>query len=175
MGTISKPVRDKSQEKILVDALNRYGPMYRILWMLGVHTGLRISDLLNLRVADIKPQMAVREKKTGKIRTIEISAEMIDAIGAYAKRCYLNPRNMLFPGQKMGYPISRMNVWRVFRAVGAELGIAGLSPHSMRKTFATDLYAATGDISAVQRALRHKYIDTTMAYLGKRVVYVDAE
>jgi integrase len=172
---VTKPVKDKAKEAELAEALTKYDPKYRFMWVLGTKTGLRISDLLSLRVWDIKKNMEVTEKKTGKLRRITLDDATMDEMRLYLQRMFLRPNMLLFPGYISGQPLNRKHVWRVISSVARSIGMEGVSPHSMRKTYATDLYNATGDVYAVQKALNHKFPSTTMSYLGKKAVYVDVE
>jgi integrase len=167
-------VKDKEKENELISRLFEIHPKYRILWYVGSTTGLRVSDILDLRVKDIKKNITVIEKKTKKERTIKVSDTFIDEISQYATAFHLQPSDHLIPGRTRNKPLNRVQAWRVIKQAAAEVGLDGIGTHSMRKTFATDLFALSGDAAVVQKALNHKYIETTLSYLGKRMVFIDA-
>jgi integrase/recombinase XerD len=155
----------------------------RGLFMLGVSTGGRISELLSLRIGDVyqngKPvtdllfdksvvkggevSRAVPVNRDGR-RAIE---ELIDWHGERyqntEKSCPLFPsRNG--QGKKR---MSRRTAHDVLKTAFEAAGLNGhLATHSLRKSFAQRLYDRTGDIFAVQEMLGHKSVATTQKYLG---------
>jgi integrase len=170
-----KPVKDKDREVELVVKLHEMKPKYRILWLLGTHTGLRVSDILGLRVKDFKKQFDVVEAKTKKTQRIQIPDDLLLAVRLYVHRERLRPTDFIIPGRTPEKSLHRSQAWRVLHRISHEVGLDGVATHSMRKTYASDLFARTGDLHAVQKALNHKYPSTTATYLGKRMVFVDAE
>jgi integrase len=154
--------------KAVQDTLRSKHSKYEVLFCLGVATGLRVGDLLKLRVRDlVSGQLAVREQKTGKIREIEIKGEVMGVIGSHVKTHGLRDGDYLIFSRpwKQYRPLTRQQAWSVLRGVGRELGIRGIGTHTMRKTFARGVYKASGDIVAVQGALAHEHIATTIGYL----------
>jgi site-specific recombinase XerD len=74
--------------------------------------------------------------------------------------------------------LSRVQAWRIIARMAKLAGLERIGTHSMRKTFATELFNATGSFEAVQGALNHKYLSTTISYLlgkGKKLAIVDEE
>jgi integrase len=141
---------------------------YTVLWVIGCDTGLRVSDILNIR-ANIPANgcFSVREKKTKKTRQIQLSEETKRLIEKHVKRYRLEKREYLVFSRDWARnsPLSRSQAYRVLRRTGEEIGIREIGTHGMRKTFAAALYARTKDIFEVQRTLNHKYVTTTILYL----------
>ena len=124
-------------------------------WVM-LETGLRVGDVVALRVRDVKVDgIHYVAQKTGKPGVAKISKRLRDAL----------PKNgrWLFPGRK-GH-LTRQAVWyRVKKATErAGQSCEGKSPHSFRKTFAVELYREKG-FKAVQEALQHSNAATTEIY-----------
>jgi integrase len=159
-----------SDDKVsnLIRALDNYHPRFGLLFALGVETGLRISDLLRLRVRDVKLTLHVTERKTKRKRSIDISPWMLLAVELYAKDFSLKKTDFLFWSKPWhtDKPMSRQWAYDVISRVAKENGLQGIGTHSMRKTYACDLYRRLGSVEAVQNVLGHKHIQTTMAYVS---------
>jgi integrase len=142
---------------------------YYVLLLLGFNTGLRISDLLRLRVRDMQNNpFLVRESKTGKKRYVELPLSIFDEIKGYCERVHKNNRmNYLVYSRYWckDKSLSRVQAYKVLRSVAGDVGLDGTGTHCMRKSFAYDLFKATKDINVVRDVLNHKYTDTTMRYL----------
>ena len=66
-----KPIKDKEKLNQVIDNLG--GIRNKMLFRLGLNTGLRISDILDLKVSDIKRTIELKEQKTGKIKRFQLS------------------------------------------------------------------------------------------------------
>lgn len=164
------PLPDKEFVKSYLAALNAKHPKYGILLLLGIETGLRISDILSLRVRNISSNMHVKEGKTQKWRTIVVSDTLQAAIKAYARAMGLHRTDYLVhrTRRQKNVPLSRVQAYRVLRSTAEDNGLMRIGTHTLRKTFANRLYAMSGDPRVVQRAMRHRFIDSTLHYLTKR-------
>ena len=155
----------------------------RNLFMLGVSTGGRISELLSLRVGDVYQngtavtdllfdKSIVKGKETSRAVPVNIDGRhAIDALVNWHRDRYgdIDERRPLFPSRnKQGQqPMSRRTAHDVLKAAFVSAGLNGhLATHSLRKSFAQRLYDRTGDIFAVQEMLGHRSVPTTQKYLG---------
>ena len=162
----------------------------RGLFMLGVSTGGRISELLSLRVGDVyqnkKPVTDLlytkRIVKGGEVsRSVPVNADgrrSIDALVNWHRAHYRSvaSKRPFFPSRhKSGtVPMHRQTAHAILKTAFIEAGLNGhIATHSLRKSFAQRLYDKTGDIYMVQELLGHKNISTTQKYLG--VNYADAK
>ena len=137
---------------------------YWLLWRVGIDTGLRIGDLLQMRVCDVLALVGgitVLEKKTGKTRKVRLSPVTAARLIAYTARMPLNGYVWDSPA-KPGQPIARQSVWRVYKKAAS--GSKNIGTHSARKTFAQKLYKKT-DLETVQETFDHKYPSTTLLYV----------
>ncbi len=159
----------------------------RVLFVTGLYTGFRISEILSLRVADVwkngEPAMVItvsrRQLKGGTgpyaTRLQSRSVAMHPALRA-AVATYLDQRfggapsgeEYLFRSRKgANQPIRPGQAWHVIKQAAGRVGTADrVATHSLRKSFAQSIYASTGhDIVVTQRALGHRSIMTTARYL----------
>lgn len=127
--------------------------------LLSLETGLRIGDVVALRVKDVKPDgvhyVAEKTKKSGVAQISQALRKRLPKRGKW-----------LFPSPyKNGKHITRQAVWARVKVAGKRAGVdlEGLSPHAMRKAFAVELYRKKG-FKAVQEALQHNYASTTEIY-----------
>ena len=163
----------------------------RGLFMLGVSTGGRISELLSLTISDVyqnrKPVSDLLYTKQivkgGEVsRSVPVNADgrrSIDELVNWHRRHYGNPiasRRPLFPSRHKSatVPMHRQTAHAILKTAFIEAGLNGhIATHSLRKSFAQRLYDKTGDIYMVQELLGHRNISTTQKYLG--VNYADAK
>ena len=155
----------------------------RGLFLLGVSTGGRISELLSLRIADVwQNGRAVSDLlfdksivKGGEVsRAVPVNTDglrAIDALVNWHREQYgtAEKKRPLFPSRNGGgkQRMTRRAAHNVLKSAFMTAGLNGhLATHSLRKSFAQRLYEQTGDVFTVQEMLGHKSIATTQKYLG---------
>ena len=127
--------------------------------------GLRISDILKLRPCDIvrdadRYRLEVVEQKTGKRRVFTVPLVIQQYIENYCLRNGIRRNELIFH-------ITERAVHKQLKIVCDYLGIDGISTHSFRKWYATEIYNKNGfDIALVQRLLQHSSASTTQRYIG---------
>lgn len=127
--------------------------------------GMRVGDILRLRIADIikdggRLRLNVKEEKTGKRRTFSVPVEVYEFLKSYAARNGIPDTERLFP-------ITERAVQKHLKDVCDVLGYTNISTHSFRKWYATDIYNNSGhDIVLVQHLLQHSSPATTRRYIG---------
>ena len=155
----------------------------RGLFMLGVSTGGRISELLSLQIGDVYQNgRAVSDLlfdktivKGGEVsRAVPVNSDgrrAIEALIAWHREHHntTHKSRPLFPSRngQGTQRMSRRTAHDVLKAAFERAGLNGhLATHSLRKSFAQRLYDRTGDIFVVQEMLGHKSVATTQKYLG---------
>lgn len=127
--------------------------------------GLRISDIIKLRPCDIvrdgdRYRLEVVEQKTGKRRVFTVPLVIQQYIENYCLRNAVRHTDLIFP-------LTERAVQKQLKIVCDYLGYDGISTHSFRKWYATEIYNANGyDIALVQRLLQHSSASTTQRYIG---------
>lgn len=148
----------------------------KVLVILGISTGFRISELLSLKVKDVyhngKPlnrATVAKQNTKGKIesRSVAINSRVQEYIALLVKEESLTEDMYLF-GSRKGGAIDRKHAWRILKEAFELSGLTGkLATHTLRKTMAHNVYKASGkDIIKTQRALGHKSLNSTTAYLS---------
>ena len=165
-------VRQSETEAILDDPLDFSDfkqVRNRLIIMLIYETGLRCSEVQQLKDADIdtaKGELKVLGKRN-KERVIPFGAELSDMIKHYRElRNEIAGAGDEFFVRPDGQPLYRMLVYRLVRGALTEAGVSSSkrSPHMLRHSFATDMLNNGADLTAVQRLLGHESLETTQRY-----------
>ncbi|MDR7868136.1 MAG: site-specific integrase [Sporomusaceae bacterium] len=163
-----EPIRSDKQIKGMAYYLKGNNIRDYALFILGINSGLRISDLLALRVEDVKgkDRITIREKKTGKTKDFPLSDICKKVINEYLQALGLSV-GPLFPSRKGGAPISRIQAYRVLNDAARHVGIKDcIGTHSLRKTFGYWAHQQGVDITRIQKLLNHSAPSITLAYIG---------
>lgn len=162
-----QPIRDYDLIVDLKWALKRFcGERDYILFLLGINTGLRVSDLLKLKIKDVKKKkkVVIKEGKTEKPRTIHLN-NIYDELNDYIKT--VKGSEWFFPSRKGDKPISRIQAYRQLNKAARMVDINdGIGTHTMRKTFGYWYYKETRDIASLQMILNHSHPVITLKYIG---------
>lgn len=169
MNTV-EPIRDKRLILDIADYLKERNERDYILFMFGIYSGLRISDILPLQVRDVrnKDYIYLREQKTDKEKRFPINDELKSILNNYIKG--KSDYELLFPrskGKGQKKHISRQRVWKILNEAAAYFGYNDkIGCHTLRKTFGYWLYQNTHDIVAIQEILNHSDPSITKRYIG---------
>lgn len=137
------------------------------IFLLGINTGLRVNDIVRLKVGDVKDQKIfhIREGKTNKRREINIGMiqkELAPFIEGKQSDAYL------FQSQKGINAISTTQVYRILNDAADFLGRNDIGTHTMRKTFGYHHYKQFKDVAILQEIFNHAAPSITMRYIGIR-------
>ncbi len=162
-----EPIRDSTTVQDIGDYLKGIHEKYYIMYMIGIYSGLRISDILKLKVRDVrgKDRIKLREKKTGKEKMFPLNRELKLALESYCmeKKDY----EYLIPSARAtDKAVSREYAYRVMHEAGKSFGLDNLGTHTLRKTFGYHFYTQTKDIVLLQRILNHRDQKETLRYIG---------
>ena len=135
-------------------------PTNRLVCLVALATGLRITDVLSIRTEQLKrDRFTVSESKTGKNKTVRIPKELRNKVRAQAGKVYA------FPHRCDGYKHrSRTTIWKDLNRVARAFRLKGLAPHSLRKSYARTLRAEGLTLSQIQRAMNHSSPTVTKLY-----------
>ena len=139
---------------------------HRVLLMTGYATGLRVSELVRLRVTDLdsdRMTIRVEQGKGGQDRYTLLSPRLLEELRAYWRGA--RPQPWLFPSQRGSRPVSISCAQRVYERAKREAGVrkrGGI--HALRHAFATHLLEAGTDLHTIQRLLGHRHLGTSMRY-----------
>lgn len=135
-----------------------------LLFLTGINTGLRVNDILNLKVSDVKEKdlFTIREGKTKKKREINIRM-LRNELNKYIKEKHRD--DYLFMSQK-GNKLTTTQVYRILNDAGDFLGRDDIGTHTMRKTFGYHHYRKFKDLAMLQEIFNHSSPEITKRYIG---------
>ena len=165
MNTV-QPIRDKEIIKKFKNELLKKGSRDYMLFVIGINTGLRISDILPLKVKDVKDvtHIRIKEKKTGKPKRFKINSNLKKEIDKYIDG--MNDDDYLFKSRKGNKPITRVQAYRILNDVAEKLGLPEVGTHTLRKTFGYHHYQQYKDVAILKDILNHSSPSVTMRYIG---------
>lgn len=148
-----------------------------LLFTLGINVGLRISDLLALRVEDLRGQdsVTIYEGKTRKARTFTLNDSVKDAVASLIPADAIDS-DYVFTSRKscastgVNKPIGRVQAYRILNSAVIRAGLdnvyTSFGAHSLRKTFGYFAYESGVDITLLMRVLNHSSQRETLRYIG---------
>ncbi len=151
-GKSAKEIRDKAMLELLYA------------------TGIRVSELISLRLSEVNMQMGfIQCKDSNKERVIPFGNKARNALIKYletsrAEMVTDEDNDTLFVNCS-GQPMSRQGFWKLIKYYAKKAGIAAdITPHTMRHSFAAHLVENGADLKSVQEMLGHSDISTTQIY-----------
>ncbi|MEI4651914.1 tyrosine-type recombinase/integrase [Bacillus cereus] len=165
-----QPIRSKEQIKDMKWSLKRHcSERDYILFLTGINTGLRVSDLLQIETQTIlklkrkkRKEFKIKEGKTKKERMINLTP-IFDEVYNYAQTL---KSAWLFPSRKKDKPISKIQAYRQLQKAGDFADVESIGTHTMRKTFGYWFYKETKDVAMLQEILNHSTPQITLKYIG---------
>jgi site-specific recombinase XerD len=176
----SRPFTEEEIKRVSQSFNGKYEVRNRCMFILGVKTGMRVSELLSLNVGDVWEKggpvdvLSLRKQQVkGKkeARAFPLNQTAKDAIRELVEWLSwnggINKDMPLFPSQIGGERITRIQAHRILSRAYDAAGLTGkVTTHSMRKTFGTRVYQATKDIMVAKELLGHQSVATTQKYIG---------
>jgi integrase len=177
-----EPIRDmkkiEAMKKILL-ADRTFGKRNHLLFVFGINSGLRISDILSMTIADVatakgkvRKQVTIKEKKTGKNKTFVLNKNITAVLQEYLDEMpELVPNIPLFKSRKLDKTgkykaLSRIQAWEILTKAAKMAGIENMGTHTMRKTFGYHAYRAGYGIEKLQEVFNHSSPAITKRYIG---------
>lgn len=146
-----------------------------ILFIIGIYTGLRISDILNIRVEDLKNRthLVVRERKTRKTKRIRINPYLKREIAPFLEDKELS--EFVIKSRKgQNKPITRKRAYQILKEVAEQFNLDAIGTHTLRKTFGYHFYKQTKDVALLQDLFNHSSPTVTLRYIGINQDTMDA-
>ena len=162
-GTLPAILSRVEVERLIAHAHNA---KHRTMLLTTYAAGLRLTEVLHLRVADIdsaRMTIRVEQGKGGQDRYTVLSRRLLEALRVYWRGA--RPTPWLFPSAHRPQPMDPSALQRAYQTAKRRAGITkpgGI--HALRHTFATHLLEAGVDIHTIQRLLGHGHISTTTRY-----------
>jgi integrase/recombinase XerD len=139
----------------------------RVMVQTAYACGLRINELLHLRVTDIDSSrmvVVVRQGKGRKDRLVPLSSRLLAELRGYWRQ--YRPATWLFPGLSAGQPLTDGTFHRWFQELVRRAGFRKrVTCHTLRHSFATHLLEAGVDLATLQVLLGHSHLRSTVGYL----------
>jgi integrase len=170
-----QPIREKRKLSLLKDALLRKSYRDYCFFTLGINTGLRVGDILKLRVGDvvngdgkIKRYVNLKEQKTGKYNEFELSIKTREMIQTQVNQLRFNDESdYLFPSRKGSSAITRQHAFYIINEGAKIAGIEeNVGTHTMRKTFGYWAYKGGVPLPTIMSLLNHSSQKDTLRYIG---------
>ena len=164
-----QPIREKKKISIMKTLLKEKGDKYYLMFRIGINVGLRVSDIISLKVGSIraKAHVTIIEKKTGKTKRFLIPNSLQKEIAEFIKTNNLEDEDFLIQSRKGdNQPISRVQAYRVLNETAKQIGLDEIGTHTMRKTFGYHHYQTNKDIAILQEIFNHSSPSITLRYIG---------
>lgn len=137
---------------------------YSEIWEIGCSTGLRVSDIISLKVGQIrKEKPTIREQKTGKAKRIYIPKRTRDKL--IKRVSHKEDNDYVFSSQSKSGHLTRQAVFKAFKKAGAGVNVG---THTMRKNYALKMAHKGKGLQYVQKKLNHQNLGETLLYLQER-------
>ena len=162
-----QPIRDREKLEEMKMELLKTGYKNYLLFVVGINTGLRIGDILELKVKDLKDQTHIKiiEQKTNKIKRFLINSSLKIEIDKYIR--LMSDEEYLFQSRKgENKPISRVQAYRILNSAAENVGLQEVGTHTLRKTFGYWHYKQNKDVALLQQIFNHSSPSVTLRYIG---------
>lgn len=138
---IVEPIRDKKKINDLLIFLKGQSKRDWLLCKFQLNTGLRISDVVKIRVSDLlnenmrfKEYFILNEQKTGKEKKIKLNKEIKSAVKSYVEESNYTVNDYIFTSKKGGY-IGTVQAYRILKNAANSVNIENFGTHSLRKSW----------------------------------------
>jgi len=169
-----QPIREKKQIDSMKKILRATNLRDHCLFVLGINSGLRISDLLKLDIRDVmddrrrvRDRISIRETKTGKSKDFPIGDTARKAILEYLATRSYTFNDPLFLSRKGGHALKRQQAYKIINDTARAVGIKeNIGTHTLRKTFGYHAYQSGVSLTVLQKLFNHSAPSVTLSYIG---------
>ena len=166
MGTV-EPIKDKKDIEKIKKILSKQSTRNLLMFEIGINCGLRISDILALKVQDVKNKnhIEIVEKKTKKKRIVPLNQNLKLLIKKYTKN--KEDDDPLFKSKKSKKHLDRFCAYKIINETCQKINLSdNFGTHTLRKTFGYHFYKKYKDIAMLQKIFNHSSPDITLRYIG---------
>jgi integrase len=186
------PIKDIKSINKIKEILKRQSQRDLLLFVLGINTGIRVSDLLSLRISDVADGKEIKEfiyindinngddsKNSNEQKAYFLNNSVKKELRKYFSQHDFTECDFLFKSKKNNQPITRQQAYRIINSAAKEAGIQGkIGTHTLRKTFGYHAYRKGIAISIIMSIYNHHSSAETLRYLGiergeKQLIKVD--
>ncbi|MBJ8037020.1 MULTISPECIES: site-specific integrase [Bacillus cereus group] len=161
-----QPIRDPEQIQQIKEYLKEKNARNYILFVMGINTGLRISDILKLKVGDVQgSHISMREMKTGKQKRIQITSSLKRELKWFNEGRGVE-EYLLKSRKGKNRPIGRSMAYKILKSTAAEFGLDEIGTHTLRKTYGYHMYMQTKNIALLMEIFNHSSEKVTLRYIG---------
>ncbi len=163
---IVEPIRKKSDLQKIENILRKQSLRDLLLFTVGTNCGLRISDILNLNVSDVrnKDYISITEKKTGKYKRFPINSKLKPMFAKFTQNRNIDEPLFL---SVFNNRMERTQCYRIVNTACRKAGIDyKIGTHTLRKTFGYHHYQKFKDVAVLQKIFNHCSPQVTLRYIG---------
>lgn len=164
------PIRDIKEIKPMYEVLSNKSKRDYLLFKFAIHTGVKLSELLNLSVSDIKDEHDDIKQYWLEDHAPNIHIRLPDTLRnelmIFITEEDLKNDELLFRSNRTLKGLSRQQAYRIIHAAAEELGMLHIGLTTLRKTFAYHAYQSGISISIIQKYLGHQTTFETMKFIG---------
>ena len=168
MNTV-QPIRDLDVIHAIQEDLKNTNYRNYLIFEIGIYIGIRISDILNIKVKDVKNRdnLKVTDIKTGQEKLMPIQPHLKKEINKYIEDVELNDYDYLFKSRKRKTkPITRVQAYNILRKIAKKYKLENIGTHTLRKTFGYHFYKNTNDVALLMTIFNHSDPSITLRYIG---------
>lgn len=168
-----QPIRDVEKIREVRTFLASKSMRNELLFCFGIYTGLRISDILKMKVKDVRgkdyivvsEQKVQNTRKNNKKKRIPIVPKLKRLINQYTAD--KEAEDYLFKSrQGRNKPITRVQAYNILREAAQACDLDEIGTHTLRKTFGYHIYQETKDVALLQEIFNHSSPAITLRYIG---------
>ncbi|WP_059170286.1 site-specific integrase [Bacillus sp. FJAT-27445] len=167
------PIKDIDRINAIKEELRGNSQRDVLLFVFGINTGIRVSDLLSLKVKDVcdrdsfKEFLDIHEHDGEEPKAFYLNSSIRNELELYFQQHKLEENDYLFKSKKNELPITRQQAYRIINNAAKKVGVTGkIGTHTLRKTFGYHAYRKGIAISILMAVFNHHSPKETLKYLG---------
>ncbi|QGH33374.1 tyrosine-type recombinase/integrase [Gracilibacillus salitolerans] len=165
------PIKDVNHIRKLRTYLKKRSLRDYLLFVFEINTGLRINELLAIKVDQVwvgeQPREFLQSIHNKTNRSIYLNSKVRSALNQYMLQANLSSEDYLFKTKNGSYPITRQQAYRIINKATREIGINDrIGTHTLRKTFGYHAYRKGIAISIIRDIYGHSSTSETFHYIG---------